>query len=167
MKNLLTGNGVNIQFDKTNYTTQQIVLRILKNCDREDFPRHIIVNDPYLLKNYLGQLYLEARKLVAGNYDRFVTCNAEYNSLQAFKEQYSNRIQTLRVTDIGFEDYYLIHDLVCHKFKRGNPEQFYIREAMRIAYLMAIYNDGKLNSLHDLYPDKFLSYCSGRAEIAT
>ena len=45
MRNLLTGNGINIQFDNQNYTTQQIVLRILKNCDRDDFPLHIIVNE--------------------------------------------------------------------------------------------------------------------------
>ena len=36
--NLLAGNGINIQFDRHSYTTQQIVLRILKNCDRDDFP---------------------------------------------------------------------------------------------------------------------------------
>lgn len=30
MNNLLVGNGINIQFNKTDYTTQQIVLRILK-----------------------------------------------------------------------------------------------------------------------------------------
>lgn len=40
MNNLLVGNGINIQFNKTDYTTQQIVLRILKNCDRDDFPSH-------------------------------------------------------------------------------------------------------------------------------
>ena len=69
MKNLLVGNGINIQFNKSDYTTQQIVLRILKNCDRDDFPSHIIVNFPYLLKNYIGQLYLEAREILAGSYD--------------------------------------------------------------------------------------------------
>ena len=61
MKNLLVGNGINIQFDNQNYTTSKIVLRILKNCDRDDFPAHIIVKEPYLLKNYIGQLFLEAR----------------------------------------------------------------------------------------------------------
>ena len=44
MKHLLVGNGINIQFNSTDYTTQQIVLRILKNCDRKDFPSHIIVD---------------------------------------------------------------------------------------------------------------------------
>ncbi len=64
--NLLIGNGVNIQFNKTDYTTQQIVLRILKNFDRDDFPSHIIVDFPYLMKNYIGRLFLESRKIVAG-----------------------------------------------------------------------------------------------------
>ena len=33
MNNLLVGNGINIQFNKKDYTTQQLVLRIIKNCD--------------------------------------------------------------------------------------------------------------------------------------
>lgn len=57
MKHLLVGNGINIQFNSTDYTTQQIVLRILKNCDRVDFSSHIIVEFPYFLKNYLEQLF--------------------------------------------------------------------------------------------------------------
>ena len=121
MKNLLVGNGINIQFDKTDYTTQQIVLRVLKNCDRDDFPSHIIVNFPYLLKNYIGRLYLEARKIILGEYDNFTFGSAEKGSLSAFKRQYSDRINSLRITDIGFEDYYLIHDLVCHKMRVQKP----------------------------------------------
>lgn len=158
MKHLLVGNGINIQFNPTDYTTQQIVLRILKNCDREDFPSHIIVNFPYLLKNYLGLLFLEARDVIEGKYDQYANCSAERSSLNSFREQYASRIRTLRMTDIGFEDYYLLHDLCCHKTGTRNPEQFYIREALRIAYLFAIYNDGKLNELYKLYPEKFINY---------
>jgi hypothetical protein len=167
MKHLLTGNGINIQFDRHNYTTQQIVLRILKNCDRDDFPSHIIVNFPYLLKNYIGQLFLEARCIIKGDYDKYVNCYAEKASLNSFKEQYGSKIETLKITDIGFEDYYLIHDLVCHKTNTTNPEQFYVREALRIAYLFSINNDGKLNSLHNLYPVKFLTYLNDFNTIFT
>ena len=148
MKHLLVGNGINIQFDPHNYTSQQIVLRILKNCDNDDFPSHIIVNAPYLLKNYLGQLFLEARNIIKGDFDIYANCNAERASLASFKERYSTRVDLLRIPDIGFEDYYLIHDLVCHKTKTTNPEQFYVREALRVAYLFSIYNDGKINCLH-------------------
>ena len=66
-----------------------------------------------------------------------------------FKDRYSKQISTLRITDIGFEDYYLIHDLACHKYNIQNPDQFYSRKGMRVAYLYAIYNDGHLNKLYD------------------
>lgn len=42
VRNLLVGNGINIQFDAKSYSRQEIVLRLLKNCDRDDFPSHIL-----------------------------------------------------------------------------------------------------------------------------
>lgn len=167
MNNLLVGNGINIQFNKKDYTTQQLVLRILKNCDREDFPSHIIVNFPYLLKNYIGQLFLEARDILEDKYDSYTNCFAEVESLKSFKKRYKDKINILRITDIGFEDYYLIHDLVCHKTNTQNPKQYYIREAMRIEYLYAIYNDGKINTLYQEYPRKFIDYLIGFDNIFT
>ena len=167
MNNLLVGNGINIQFNMKDYTTQRLVLRILKNCDREDFPSHIIVNFPYLLKNYIGQLFLEARDILEDKYDSYTNCFAEVESLKSFKKRYKDKINILRITDIGFEDYYLIHDLVCHKTNTQNPKQYYIREAMRIAYLYAIYNDGKINTLYQEYPRKFIDYLIGFDNIFT
>ena len=64
----------------------------------------------------------------------------------------------MRMTDIGFEDYYLIHDLVSRKLSIQNPDRFYVREAMKVAYLFAIYNDGKLNLLHNQYTSRFQQY---------
>ena len=87
--NLLIGNGVNIQFNKTDYTTRQIALRILKNFDRDDFPSHIIADFPYLMKNYIGFLFLESREIISGKYDKFAVSSAEKGSLVAFKKQYS------------------------------------------------------------------------------
>lgn len=167
MNNLLVGNEINIQFNKKDYTTQQLVLRILKNCDREDFPSHIIVNFPYLLKNYIGQLFLEARDILEDKYDSYTNCFAEVESLKSFKKRYKDKINILLITDIGFEDYYLIHDLVCHKTNTQNPKQYYIREAMRIAYLYAIYNDGKINTLYQEYTRKFIDYLIGFDNIFT
>lgn len=167
MKHLLAGNGVNIQFDNKNYTTQQIMLRILKNCDKPDFPTHVIVKPSYLLKNYYGLLYLEARTALEGAYDSFVTCSAESKALQSFKEQYGPKISYLRITDIGPEDYYLIHDLICHKTQTKNPEQFHVREAMKCAYFYSIYNGGAVNQLYNLYPKKFIEYLCGFDSIFT
>ncbi len=167
MRNLLTGNGINIQFDIKNYTTQQIVLRILKNCDRDDFPLHIIVNESYLLKNYIGLLFLEIPNIINGLYDKYANCTAEIKSLASFKEQYSTRLNTLRITDVGFEDYYLFHDLICHKTNTANPGMYYVRESLKSAYYFAIYNDGELNKLHLQYPDKFINYLKSFDKIFT
>lgn len=158
MKNLLVGNGINIQFDNKNYTTQQIVLRALKNCDRDDFPNHIIVDEAYLMKNYFAKLFDVARDVIMGEYDAIANCSAERKSIESFKEQYSYRYETLKITDIGFEDYYLLHDLLCHKINMENPTQFYVREALKVLYLYSIYNDGKLNQIFKLYPKRFIEY---------
>lgn len=167
MRNLLVGNGINIQFNKTDYTAQAIVLRILKNCDREDFPSAIIVNQPFLLKHYIGKLFLEAREAIEGKYDKFAFSSDERKSLESFKKKYKSKLSILRMTDICFEDYYLIHDLACHKIKMGNPEQFYARESMRTAYLYAIYNDGKLNQLFTKYSEGFIDYLQSFDNIFT
>ena len=102
MKNILIGNGINIQFDRTNYTSQRIVLRILKNCDRDDFPKNIIIDRPFLLKNFMGQLFLEAREIILGKYDRFACGTAERKSLIAFKKKYFQQLEIIIITDIGF-----------------------------------------------------------------
>lgn len=167
VRNLLVGNGINIQFDTKNYSRQEIVLRLLKNCDRDDFPSHIIVDEPYLLKDYLGLLFLEAREIIKGKYDRYCVCSAERTSLEEFKNRYAPSLHTLRMTDIGFEDYYLIHDLACHKQKIYNPDQYTVREAMRMAYLFSIYNDGKLNELFRKYSQSFIEYLQGFDKIFT
>lgn len=52
----------------------------------------------------------------------------------------------------------IIHDLVCHKMGTQNPDQFYAREGMKVAYLYSIFNDGKLNQLYQDYPPAFTEY---------
>lgn len=158
MKNLLVGNGINIQFNRTDYTTQAIVLRILEEFDAPDFPTHVITTEPTLQKIYMGNLFLYARQALEGRFDNVATCSSEKIALADFIERYKDSKNSLRITDIGFEDYYLIHDLVCHKFGIMNPEQYEIREALRFSYLYAIYNHGKLNLLHNQYSNSFKDY---------
>lgn len=100
-------------------------------------------------------------------YDRYCVCSAERTSLEEFKNRYAPSLHTLRMTDIGFEDYYLIHDLACHKQKIYNPDQYTVREAMRMAYLFSIYNDGKLNELFRKYSQSFIEYLQGFDKIFT
>lgn len=151
MKNILVGNGINIQYDNTNYTAKNIVLRMLIDLDSEDYPCDYIVDDPMLLKSYMGKLFLAAREALDGGFDRYTTCTAERDGLKDFKERYNDKKKSLRIADIGFEDYYLIHDLLCHKIRVHNPEQFTIRESLKMAYFHSIYNHGNLNLLYQKY----------------
>lgn len=167
MRNLLVANGLNCQFDNKSYTAQQIVLRILENCSREDFPTKIIIDEPYLLKSYLGKLFFKARELLMGRFDNYTVCSVEKEALEAFKEKYSSNVNHLKMTDICFEDYYLLHDLLCHSIGITNPDQYYVRECMRAAYLYAIYNDGALNNLYLKYPQSLIEYLSSFDTIFT
>lgn len=166
MKNLLVGNGVNIQFDRNNYTSREIVYRILKNFDREDWPSHVIGFPAYLLKCYLGVLYLIVYDAIDGKYDRFAFGSLA-KSLDSFKAQYRNMQETLKMTDIGFEDYYLLHELFCHDHNWGNEKRYHIKKAMTMMYLYAIFNDGKLNELYKMYPRKFVAYLKNYDSIFT
>ncbi|WP_270659088.1 hypothetical protein [Paraclostridium bifermentans] len=167
MKNLLVGNGINIQYDNVNYTTKNIVLRILTNLDNPNYPVDYIVDEPILLKNYIGQLFLFSREIINGEFDEFTNCSAEKKALEDFKQRYKEKKNSLRIADIGFEDYYLIHDLVCHKYGIVNPEQYIVREAMKMAYLHSIYNEGKLNLLYKSYSDNLKKYVSDFDNIFT
>ena len=167
MKNLLVGNGINIQYDNVNYTTKNIVLRILTNLDNPNYPVDYIVDEPILLKNYIGQLFLFAREIINGEFDEVTNCSTEKEALEDFKQRYKEKKNSLRIADIGFEDYYLIHDLVCHKCCIVNPEQYIVREAMKMAYFHSIYNEGKLNLLYKSYSDNFKKYVSDFDNIFT
>jgi len=151
MKNILVGNGINIQYDNISYSAKNIVLRMLTDLDSEDYPCDYIVDDPMLIKSYMGNLFLAARDALDGEFDKCTTCSAENAGLADFKERYEKKRKSLRIADIGFEDYYLIHDLLCHKARTHNPEQYVIRECIKMAYFHSIYNHGNLNQLYQKY----------------
>ena len=141
MKNLLIGNGVNIKNGGFEFSNTAIILRTLKQFKDPDFPKHVIVDDPVLAKCYIGYLYLEIGKFLNNEYDRYAFVTVEKEALEEFKQKYSRKT-SLKITDIGFEDYYLIHDLLCHRIKMGNPERYTIREAIKLCFLHAIFDSG-------------------------
>ncbi|MDU2158622.1 hypothetical protein, partial [Clostridium sp.] len=144
--------------DIYNYTTKAIVLRILEELDSPNFPKHIIIDEPILLKCHMGKLFLYARDAIDGAFNKSTICTAEKIALVDFIERYKNKKQSLRIADIGFEDYYLIHDLVCHKYGITNPEQYIVRESMKMAYFYSIYNHGNLELLHTQYSNSFKNF---------
>ena len=99
----------------------------MKNFVREDWPSHVIDFPAYLLKYYLGELYLIVYDAIDGKYDQFFFGSLA-KSLDSFKAQYRNMQGTLKMTDIGLEDYYLLHELFCRVYKWGNEMRYPIKK---------------------------------------
>ena len=68
------------QNDRVNYTTQNIVLRVLRvltDIDIPNYPSHFIgtKGNEILLKWYIGQLFLFARDILDGEDDIYASCS--------------------------------------------------------------------------------------------
>lgn len=166
MNNLLVGNGLIIEFGGADYTNSAIMLRNLENFEREDFPKEVITTEPILTKSYFGTLFKQITHIVNGEYNEFVMNSFERKSLDVFIGKYKTK-DSLKIPDIGFEDYYLLHDLFCHKNNIVNPEQFEIRESLRFSFLYAIYNDGKLCEIYKKFSPKVVDMLNSYDNIFT
>ncbi|MDD3888747.1 MAG: hypothetical protein PHR65_02370 [Syntrophomonadaceae bacterium] len=156
-QNLLVGNGLNIQHGGYEFCNAAIILRALKCFKDPNFPKHIITDDPIEAKCYIGYLFIEIPRIIKGGYDRYTNSTTEMDSLEEFINKYKDK-KSLKITDVGFEDYYLIHDLLCHRMRIVNPELYMVREALRCCFLNAIYDNGKVNALSDKYSPEFIAW---------
>lgn len=166
MKNLIVGNGINIQFGGSDNTNKSIILRAIKSCKESDFPKHIIVDTPDFMLTMIGYLFLEVQALLKDGYEKYAISTDEKEGLKGLKDRYKN-YPNLKLADIGFEDYYLIYDLFCHKNKIVNPEKHHIREAIKCLFLHSIYNKGKVNQIYSNYPEKLIDFFNNFDNIFT
>lgn len=157
MRTLLFGNGLNIQFGGRENTNKEILIRAMKKCRMESFPNHIIIDEGELLISLLGNLFLELSEILKGNYYSYAISTDEKNHLKELRNKYSSK-DTMNFTDIGFEDYYLIFDLMCNKIKIVNPDRYQIREALKRLFILSIYNDGDVNVIFKKFPESLRSF---------
>ena len=157
MKSILIGNGVNIQFGGKSHFNKEIILRVIDACKSSDFPRHIIVDDPILVLQCLGLIYSELSSILKGEYDQFAVATFEKEEMTHLKRKYLGN-QHLIMTDIGFEDYYFLFDMVCRKHKIVNPDRYFARETLKRVFIYAIYNNGSVNDVYKIFSPKFIRY---------
>ena len=89
------------------------------------------------------------------------------SSLKSFKLRYSNLQKYFRASDIGFEDYFLLHYLLCGKYKVVNPDRYTIMQCLRMFFIDSIYNFGKIQTLYKLYPNMFVDFLNSFDSIYT
>jgi hypothetical protein len=166
LKTLLFGNGINIQFGGTDNLSKSIILRAIKNTKEADFPAHIIVDAPSLIVSLLGHLFLQVREILNGGYDSYAYTTDLKVCLDDFKWRYSAK-KSLNVATIGFEDYYLLYDLMCYKYKIKNPDKYHIREALKCFFLYSIFNKDRVNQIYKNYPAKLNDFFNVFDELYT
>ncbi|WP_346929104.1 hypothetical protein [Clostridium sp.] len=166
MKSLLVGNGINIQFGGYENTNEAIIIRGIKALEKDNFPKHIILENTEDLVRLIGYLFMEFKYMMNDNYNKFTLSSEERLCLDDMRKRYKNR-KNLILSDIGFEDYYLIYDLFCHKNNIVNPEKFYIREAIKAFFIHSIFNDDKVNEIYKKYPEKLKEFFEPFSNIFT
>ncbi|HRJ36319.1 MAG TPA: hypothetical protein PK610_10045, partial [Flavobacteriales bacterium] len=152
MKNIIIGNGVIIQFGGKEYTNESIIKRATKTVKLSKHPSKIY---PEEIQPWLEQLFGAIPDILNGRYDRLAVLKGEKEGLDDFKRRYAWVGTKTNNHEIGFEDYFLIHELFCRNLKISNPNKSDFRECLRMFFLDAIFNEGKINQVYHTFPDKF------------
>lgn len=163
MRNILIGNGLNIQFSGSDYSNKSIIERALTNIRKDDFPSDLY---PKEIGQWLILLFSEGANIANGEYDLFATASFEKRALKNFKKRYNTK-KIKEIYDIGFEDYFLTHDLFCCKNKIANPQRYEFREWLKRLFIDSIYNKGQILQLYKKFPIELVNFLKSYENIFT
>lgn len=161
MKSIILGNGINIQFGGIDNTNKQIMSRALMKLKSKKYNKNVYTEE---VEIWITLLYHAFPDFIKGNYDYLAVLNDEKKELLNFKKRYTIKTP---IDEIGFEDFFLLSNLYCRKNKIVNPERFYIQEFLRRLFLDSIFNDGKVNLLHENFPSDFIIFLNSYDNIFT
>ena len=154
MRTLLIGNGVIIQYGGSAYLNASIVNRALERIDSGRFPEGLY---PKECAKFVVALQQEHERVLHGEYDQYVFTSYDRSSLEDFKRRYSTE-RSYSVEEIGFEDYFLLFELVHNKQGVGNPDRFNSRGVLKRMFLDSVYNSGQIETVHESFPARFVSW---------
>jgi hypothetical protein len=155
-KHALIGNGLIIQFGGRRYTNSGIINRALDSVRRGSFPEHLY---PSECAEFVRVLHREHRAVLNGAYDRYAFAGFEKAALEDFKSRYDTT-RRYSVDEIGFEDYFLLFELVYNKLGKTNPETFHVRGVLRRMFLDAVFDGGAIQMIHKRFPTGMVDWLS-------
>lgn len=163
MRSVLFGNGIVIQYGGKDYLNARIVQRALDNIRSGGFPAHLY---PKECADFVVALQREHSAALHGKYDKHAHTSYDRSSLTDFKKRYDiNRLYS--ATEIGFEDYFLLFELVCNSQGTGNPERFHCRGVLRRMFLDAVFNSGKIETVYRQFHNEFVEWLRENDHIFT
>ena len=171
-KNLLVGNGINIQFGgPENYSNSAIMRRAIKNINSG---KYIALTENNLTSKeqleMLGKLVEIIDKIRAGYYAKYAEGLFMLMELDRIKRTYPEKS---KIESVFLEDYFLAFETFnnCCKEKDGEETSEYYRKVMfeflQRILVDSIYNDGKINSLYKNAPNGTKKYFEGFTNIFT
>lgn len=152
MDNLLIGNGLNIEFAKQDISNKGIILRAIDNIKERKINTDILIDEPDLLLSFFGRLYRQIDSILNGDYIDCVITTDDKISYKKFLEDYGDK-RVIRITDIGFEDYFFIYHLVRRKYNIDNENGYIIMKTLERYFIDSIFNEGKINKIYKDYPE--------------
>ena len=146
MKNLLIGNGINIQFGGYDeYSNKAIIERLLFNLENKNYKELIKLDiSKEELRIIFPKLVVILKRILKGNYDRYCKDYNDIIIVDRFKSQY-NSMTT--IYDIGMEDFFFIMHLFHNEYNDGKDLRKQVYDGMCWLFLDAIYNDGKIQNV--------------------
>ncbi len=159
-KNILIGNGINIQFGGAdNYSNSAIVGRMITDILNGKYADLL----PALTEKEHLEIFQQFRDLLVniGNYKQNDTYLLKQIEIERIKRQYSPSTQ---IDEIGIEDYFLALE---YGIKSHDSEEFIsqVHSEMQMPFLDAIYNDGNINNID--YGKKFGKYIQAFDNVFT
>lgn len=161
MRNIILGNGINIQFGGLDNTNKRIIDRALLKLKLKDYNKDVYTDE---IRIWIQMLYLAFPDFIKGSYDKLAVLNDEKEELANFKKKYTTKTP---INEIGFEDFFLLSELHCRKNKITNPERFYFQEFLRRLFLDSIFNKGKVNMIYENFPYSFINFLNSYDNIFT
>ena len=158
MKNVLLGNGVNIQFSGNVYTSKYIVARMKYNAriGKYDDIFGGVVSGAEIVE-LLGNLAETANGIVNGEYDDVEMDANTKLAFDDFKSRYSE-YTIEEIHDVMLEDwFFLVHMFFIVNDDLAEQSQCAIQEFEQML-LDCIYNDGRIQNLHEKMGKKVKRY---------
>lgn len=165
MKSLIVGNGMDIEFGGMGVCGNKAILNRVYNNIQEGRYTDIIRETPETLIKLFDGYRNIINQVIKGTWN--ISANDGYLFLLMEMERVRNSYNVNPAfNEIGLEDYFLGNELSSHMQDfYGNTEQ--ARQWMQMIILDAIYNEGRINELYKVFPDKFKKFLNNYDAIFT
>jgi hypothetical protein len=148
MKNIIVGNGINIEFGGARYLNSGIINRLLNNLKTKDYSDIFAqkITGEELLVVFNG-LHNDLIDILNGKHNDYCKTAEEKSTLERIKKQYH---KNSNISDIGMEDYFFI--LMLFHYRYNDPIEMVQATFDGLCYLFfdAIYNEGQIQKIHEL-----------------